>query len=219
LAATSCRRNRSPVSRTVDDLALLLRGGVVDVDLEQEPVALGFGQRVDALVLDRVLGGHHQERLGQRVGLAADGDLALGHDLQQRGLDFRRRPVDLVGQQEVAHHGPEFDVELLAALAVDPGADDVGGHQVGGELNAGERAADHLGEGFDGQRLGHAGHTFEQHVSLGEQAHQNALEELILADDDPLDLEERPFQRVHLSGQTVTARRRDDSARRAVPTW
>ena len=29
---------------------------------------------------------------------------------------------------------------------------------------------------------------------LGEQTHQDALEELVLADDDPLDLEERPFR-------------------------
>ena len=36
--------------------------GVADVDLEQEPVPLGLGQRVDALGLDRVLGGQHQER-------------------------------------------------------------------------------------------------------------------------------------------------------------
>ena len=65
----------------VDDLALFLGRRVVDVQLEQEAVALGLGQRIHALLLDRVLRGHHQERLGQRKRLAADGDLALGHDL------------------------------------------------------------------------------------------------------------------------------------------
>src|SRR5438876_12225879 len=37
-------------------------GGVPDADLHEEPVALGLGQRVHALLLDRVLGGHDQER-------------------------------------------------------------------------------------------------------------------------------------------------------------
>ena len=141
--------------------------------------------------------------LGQREGLAADRDLALGHDLEQRRLHLGRRAVDLVGEQEVDHHRAELDVELLLALPVDAGTDDVGGHQVGGELDAGERAADDLGEGLDRQRLGHAGHTFEQHVPLGEQADQHPLDEQVLADDDPLDLEDRPFQGVHLGGQPL----------------
>ena len=92
------------------------------------------------------------------------------------------------------------------ALAVDPGADDVGGHQVGGELDAGERTADDLGEGLDGERLGDAGHAFEQHVPLGQQADQHALDQPVLADDDSLDLEDRAFQGVHLGLQAPGVR-------------
>ena len=189
----------------VDDFALFFRRRVVHVDLEQEAVALSLGKRVDALVLDRVLGGHDQERLGQRVIATTDRDLALGHDLEQGRLDLRRRPVDLVGEQEVAHHRTELDIEFLPALPVDPGADDVGGHQVRGELDTRERTADNPGEGLHGQRLGHSGHTFEENVPFGEQAHQNALHELILADDDALDLEDRPFQGLYLAGQSAPA--------------
>lgn len=50
----------------------------------------------------------------------------------------------------------------------------------------GETAADDLGEGFHGQRLGHAGHTFEQHVPLGQQPDQQPLDQLVLTDDDAL---------------------------------
>ncbi|SKV22227.1 Uncharacterised protein [Mycobacteroides abscessus subsp. abscessus] len=82
----------------VDDLAFLFDRRVIDVDLEQEAVALSFRQRIHALVLDRVLRRHHQERLGQVIVLAADGDLALGHDLQQCRLHLGGRTVDLVGQ-------------------------------------------------------------------------------------------------------------------------
>ena len=127
------------------------------------------------------------------------------HDLEQRRLHLGRGPVDLIGEQEVGHDRAELDVELLLALPVDPGADDVGGHQVRGELDAGERPADHSGEGLHGQRLGHTGHTLEQHVALGQQADQHALDELVLADDDPLDLEDGSFQGVHLGSQSIAA--------------
>ena len=40
---------------------------VVDVDLEQEAIELGFGQRVGALLLDGVARREHLERIGQRV--------------------------------------------------------------------------------------------------------------------------------------------------------
>ncbi len=125
------------------------------------------------------------------AGGAADRDLALGHDLEQRRLHLGRRAVDLVGEHEVGEHRAQLDVEGLGGAAVDAGADDVGGHQVGGELDAGEGAADDRGEGLDRERLGQAGHALEQHVAPGEQADEEALDGPVLADDDLLDLEER----------------------------
>ena len=79
------------------------------------------------------------------------------------------------------------------------------GTRSGRELDARERPADHLREGLYGQRLGDAGHALEQHVSLGQQADQHPLDELVLADDDPLDLEDGPLQGVYLGGQSVGA--------------
>ena len=108
---------------------------------------------------------------------------------------------------KLANTGPSSTSNSSLALPVDPGADDVGGHQVGGELDAGERAADDLGERLDGQRLGHAGHALEQAVAPGEQADEHPLDQPVLADDDPLDLEERALQGVHLTLQTAVGRR------------
>ena len=51
---------------TSEHVLLLLRGRVADDELEQEAVELGFGQRVRALVLHGVLGGDHDERIGER---------------------------------------------------------------------------------------------------------------------------------------------------------
>jgi hypothetical protein len=90
---------------------LLAEAWVVDDDLEQEAVDLRLGQRVGALGLDRVLGRHDEERCGTGERLAADRDLVLLHDLEQRRLHLRRRAVDLVGEQEVAEDRAELGVE------------------------------------------------------------------------------------------------------------
>ena len=50
----------------LDDHELLGGRRVVDQHLEHEAVDLRLGQRVGALRLDRVLGRHHEERIGQR---------------------------------------------------------------------------------------------------------------------------------------------------------
>ena len=172
----------------LDDDELLGRRGVADEHLEHEPVDLRLRQRVGALGLDRVLRGHDQERVGRRVGLAPDRDLALLHHLQQRALHLGRGAVDLVGEQQVGEHRPERDLELALALVVDPGADDVGGHQIGGELDPLELPADGLGQGLDRHRLGQPGHPLDQQVAAGQQGHEHPLEQLVLPDDGLLDL-------------------------------
>ena len=70
--------------------------------LEQEAVELRLGERIDALLLDRILGRDHHEMVGQAVGVAVDGDGALLHRLQQGGLGLGRGAVDLVGEQQFA---------------------------------------------------------------------------------------------------------------------
>ena len=109
---------------------------VVDQDLQHEAIELRFGQRVRAFLLDRVLRRQHEERLGQRVGLVADRDLALLHRLEQRALHLGRRAVDLVGEDEVGEDRALRGRNSPRARVVDARADDVGGQQVGRELDA-----------------------------------------------------------------------------------
>ena len=144
------------------DLELLVATRIRDVDLQQEAVPLRLRERVDALGLDRVLRCDHDERLRHRVGLAPDGHLLLGHQLEHRGLHLGGGPVDLVSEDEIDEHRAQLDVETLLAGLVDTGTDDVGGHQVRGELDAREVAADHGGEAAHRQGLGHPGHALEE---------------------------------------------------------
>jgi hypothetical protein len=104
------------------------------------------------------------------------GDLVLLHHLQQGGLHFRGRAVDLIGQQQIGEHRAELGDEAVARAGVHARADQVGGHQIGGELNAAERATHDPSQGFDRRGLGQAWHTLEQDVPTREQRHQQALE-------------------------------------------
>ena len=42
----------------------------------------------------------------------------------------------------------------------------------------------HVRQRFDRERLGQAGHAFEQHVAVGQQADDQPLDQIFLADDD-----------------------------------
>ena len=136
--------------------------GVVDEDLQHEPVDLGFRQRVRPLRLDRVLRRHHEEGIGDGVGRMRDRDLVLLHDFEQGALHLRRRAVDLVGEQEVAEHRAELGVEASLPRAVDACPDQVRGHEIRRELHACERAPEHPGGRLDGEGLGESGDTFDQ---------------------------------------------------------
>ena len=80
-------------------------------------------------------------------------------------------------------------------LLEDLGADDVGRHQVRRELDAAEVQRQRLAERAHEQRLAEAGHAFEQAVAAGEQADEELLDHLVLADDD---LGDRRAQRAEL---------------------
>ncbi len=70
------------------------------------------------------------------MGPAVCGDLAFLHGLEQRALGFRGRAVDLVGQDQLGKDGAAVKFELIAVPTVNGHADDVGGQQVAGELDA-----------------------------------------------------------------------------------
>jgi hypothetical protein len=84
-----------------------------------------------------------------RVGGAGRRDLALLHGLQQRGLGLGRGAVDLVGEQEVGEHRARDEAKLPPStgggvLLEHLGAGDVGGHQVGCELDTREPQVQYL---------------------------------------------------------------------------
>ena len=93
-------------------LYLLVGSGIAHRNLHQETVQLGLGQLVGTLLLYRVLRGDDGKHGAHRVGNAVDGNLALLHHLEQRGLGLGRRTVYLIGQHHVGEYRPGVEVKV-----------------------------------------------------------------------------------------------------------
>ena len=70
----------------------------------------------------------------------------------------------------------------MRVLLHDVGADDVGGHQVGRELDARELQVQHVGERVHEARLADAGNALEQHVAA-EERRDGAVDDVFVTND------------------------------------
>ncbi len=82
-----------------------------------------------AILFDGILRSKDDEKLGQLLRCAGDGDLSLLHRFEQRGLRLGGSTVDFVGQDQVAENRPLLKHELTASslTGVDLRASDVAG--------------------------------------------------------------------------------------------
>ena len=88
----------------------------------------------------------------------------------------------------LANNGPGTKVQVRLPVAdilfEDVGAGDVGGHQVGRELDALERQAQRAGQRAHQQCLGGAGQAGDQAVAAHQQRDQQLFDDFVLADDE-----------------------------------
>ena len=168
----------------LDQLHLLLGGGIAHIDAQREPVQLCLRQGIGPVVLDRVLGGDDHERVAHRVGPAFDGDLAFAHALEQCALRAGRGAVDLIGEQDMAEDRAGAEGESAVLGRVDHAPDDIGREQVRRELDPMEVAGDGLGKGLAQSCLAHAGDVLDQDVSPGAERGDDQLGGVCLALDD-----------------------------------
>ena len=178
----------------LDDRLLVGLLRVADQDPEQEAVELGLGEWVRPLVLDRVLGRDDDERARQRVPHPVDRDLTLLHRLEERRLDLRGSPVDLVGEDHVREDRPLAGTRALVVVGFSTMAPMMSdGSMSGRELDPLERELEALGEAPDEERLRDARDPLEQDVPLGDERDREQSDDLLVADHAAADGElERP---------------------------
>src|SRR5262245_7641601 len=172
------------------DFALGIVIGIVDVDLHQEAVELRLGQGIGAFLLDRILRREHVEGARNVVTIAGNRHVVLLHGLQQRGLGARACAVDFVGHQQL----PENRARDEAKAALSAGtfvqhfaAQNVGRHEVRGELDAAGVKPEHDAHGLDQLGLGEAGKADEQRVPATEHGDERLLDHRFLPEDHVAD--------------------------------
>src|SRR5262249_52025461 len=166
-----------------DHLEFFIETRIGDQNLEHKPVELGFRQGVGAFIFDRVFSSKHQKKWREVVSLAIDRHLAFFHGLEQSGLRFWGRAVDLVCEQNVGENRAVAKRKLCGAWIENVGSSDVGRHQIGRELDAIESRAYNARHRFDHQSLCCPRHAFNQGVPFGKQADQDLINDRFLADD------------------------------------
>ena len=97
----------------------------------------------------------------------------------------------------MAKIGPFLEDELARRRVVDARPEDVGGEQVGRELDPPERAVDARGQGPRQERLADPGHVLDQDVPLGQERDHRELDDFGLAQDHRADVIQQPVQQRH----------------------
>src|SRR4051794_31917357 len=181
----------------LDDARLVLGVRIAQHRLHEEPVELRLRQRERSFVLDRVLGRHDEERILEQARLAVDGDLLLGHRLEEGGLRLWHCAVDLVDEDDVREDGAGPELEVALALVEDGEAGDVGRLEIRRALDARRHGApDGAGDCAREDGLRGAGHVFEERVAAAHERCDDELDLLALAVHDGLDVVEEPLRDV-----------------------
>jgi len=166
----------------------LLSRRVAEIEPDQEPVELCFGQGEGPLMVHGVLGRDDEERRRQIERRAVDRDLALAHCFQQRGLGARRGPIDLIRHDDLSEDRAGPELELGRLLVENRTTGDVGREQVRCALHPLERRPNTAGQGSGEHGLGHARHILEQDVPLGKKGCQHQHDLLALANNHSFDI-------------------------------
>ena len=102
-------------------------------------------------------------------------------------MGFRRGAVDFVGEEEVREDRTWDELEFAAGVGgglEDLGADDVGWHEVRGELDALELEAEDFSERRDEEGLGQPWNAGDEAVALAEDRDEHFFDNVLLAYDD-----------------------------------
>ena len=179
----------------VEDPDLLVHARVAERRADEKPVELRLGERVRAVLLDRVLRRDQEKRIRQRPRRAVDGHLQLRHALEERGLRLRECTVDLVDENDVREDRTGPELELARERAPDREARHVRRLEVRRALDPRHGGLlDAAGEGAREDGLCRPGHVLEEHVATACEGGDDEANRLLFADDNGLDIRKDPLR-------------------------
>jgi hypothetical protein len=139
--------------------------GIAEAGREQETVHLALDERIGPRLVDRVLSGENEMRVGEYPRLAIYADLPFLHRFEEGGLASRRCPVQLVEQDDMSENRSRAKLPGLGRLVVHTDTGDVRWQEIGVTLDAGEVGADGGGDGLGEHCLADARDVVDQEVA------------------------------------------------------
>ena len=123
---------------------------------------------------------------------SAHRDLIFLHRLKKRRLGFRRCSIDLVGQHNMREDraGNKTKLSFPPRLILEDHirACHIRGHQVRRKLDSLERHFKRLCQSANQQRLGKAGYSNEQGVTITQECHKQLVDDIFLPDHNTTNL-------------------------------
>ena len=132
----------------------------------------------------RILGGHDEERAGQRMGLSVRSHLSLFHCFKQSTLGLRSGSVDLIGKHQVREDRTRMEAERVLAPVVNGYTGNVRRKQITGELYALIAQTHHPGQRMGQRGFAHAGYVLDKQVPTGQHARNTQADLDGLPQDD-----------------------------------
>ena len=164
-----------------------LRGiGILDQNLEEKAVKLGFRQGISAFMLQRILRGVHDKGLRKRPRLSGHGDLLFLHGFQQGRLGLGGSAVNFVRQQQVREYRTRHILERPAAVCgslQNLAAQNIRRHQVRRKLDALEIQPQNPAQRADEQGLRQTGNAHDQAMPAAQKRDEHLIHHILLPHD------------------------------------
>ncbi len=109
--------------------------------------------------------------------------MMLLHGFQQCALNFGRRAVDFIRQNDVGEDRPLTGGKLPGFGIEDHRADQVGRQKIRRKLNTRKLGVDGSGQRLDNQGLGESWNAFHQDMTVAEHGNKQAVDNIFLADN------------------------------------
>lgn len=125
--------------------------------------------------------------MGQRIFHPGNGYVVFLHGLQQGGLGAWAGPVDFIRHQQLGEHGAVHKAEAAVPVGIlvqNLAASNVGGHQVGGELNAPCVQPQYGAKGVDQQCFAQTRSPDKQGMATSQNGGQGLADNLLLPENE-----------------------------------
>ena len=179
-------------------LQLVRMPRIAERQLDHEPVELRIRQKLCAACADRVLRCDDDERIRHRMRDSVDGDVALLHRFEQRGLRAARGAVQLVRQKEIAQDRAGLVDHLPGRFVVEREPDDVAREHIGRELHAVILQSERFRERKRHGGFADAGNVLQQDMPAREDRQQRHDQHVVLADNRLFEFHQNRFRIIHV---------------------